>query len=232
MRSAPCWRILGLYPGRNDMNDLFGNQSEGMEHIPLVDADVRFLPGFLTPDEAIRAFESLRTSVAWRDEEIVIWGKRHMQPRRVAWFGDPGTSYSYSGSKLDAMPWTPMLSELRGRIELLSQTHFNSVLLNLYRNESDRMGWHSDNEPELGPRPIIASLSLGARRVFQMKHKHRKELGTHSFELPPGSLLLMAGTTQRFWLHSIRKESRPTDPRINLTFRRIFSPREGKNEVL
>ncbi|WP_425477356.1 alpha-ketoglutarate-dependent dioxygenase AlkB family protein [Lysobacter capsici] len=166
-------------------------------------------------------FRQLMQTTPWREEEVVVWGRRHLQPRLVAWFGDAHASYSYSGSTLTPNPWMPLLEELKQLVELRARAEFNSVLLNLYRNESDRMGWHSDDEPELGKEPVIASISLGAPRVFQMRHKSRKELGIRSYELTSGSLLVMRGETQRHWLHSIRKESKPIGPRINLTFRKI-----------
>ena len=193
----------------------------------LPDADVLYFRNALADDEARKYFDDLHRQTPWREEEIVVWGKRHKQPRLIAWFGDPGASYTYSGSTLAPHPWTPTLQQLRSRIELLVGTSFNSVLLNLYRNELDRMGWHSDDEPALGREPTIASLSLGESRVFQMKHKGRPELGTKSIDLQAGSLLVMKGPTQAHWMHSIRKESRSTRARINLTFRRIVHLRGG-----
>jgi alkylated DNA repair dioxygenase AlkB len=203
------------------MDDLFAGQAKVLEPVPMPDADVQLARGFIEESEADTIFRSLLETVPWRDEEVTVWGKRHMQPRQVAWFGEPGAVYSYSGSTLDPLPWTPLLDDVRRRVESVAGATFNSVLINLYRSERDRIGWHSDSERELGPSPVIASLSLGAARVFQMKHKTRSELGTHSIELPSGSLLLMVGETQRFWRHSVRKESRQVGPRINLTFRRI-----------
>lgn len=205
------------------MKDLLAGQANLLEAVTMPDADVRLARAWIDESEADAMFRSLLDTVPWRDEEVTVWGKRHMQPRRVAWFGEPGAVYSYSGSILDPLPWTPLLDDLRRRVESVAGSTFNSVLLNLYRNERDRMGWHSDNERELGPSPVIASLSLGAARVFQMKHRTRSELGMRSFDLFSGSLLLMAGETQRFWRHSIRKETRQVAPRINLTFRRIFN---------
>lgn len=214
------------------MKDLFEDQIPRAEEIPLVDANLRFFSKFLARSDASRYFECFMGSTPWQDKEVVVWGKRYLQPRLVAWFGEQGTSYSYSGTTLIPHPWSPRLLELRRRVQEYLCSEFNSVLLNLYRNERDRMGWHSDDEPELGAHPVIASLSLGAPRVFQLKHKYRPELGVRSFELPPGSLFVMSGETQRFWLHSIRKEVKPTAPRINLTFRQIQIIRGKPNEVL
>ncbi|MDB5987488.1 MAG: alpha-ketoglutarate-dependent dioxygenase AlkB [Nevskia sp.] len=203
------------------MSDLFQEPLRSSVPIDLPDARILFFRQALSPSDAQRYFDDLYESVQWTEEEVVVWGKRHKQPRLVAWFGDPGAKYTYSGSTLNPQPWTPLLQQLRSEIEELADARFNSVLLNLYRNHLDRMGWHSDDEPALGRDPIIASLSLGESRIFQMKHKRRPELGIKSFELASGSLLLMSGSTQRYWLHSVRKESRPVAARINLTFRRI-----------
>ena len=145
------------------------------------------------------------------------------------WQGLPATpperlvrclSYSYSGIRLEPKPWTPILLDLKARVEALTEQPFNSVLLNYYRDQNDSMGMHSDDERELGRRPAIASLSLGEERTFILKHKTRKDLKTARLKLPPGSLLLMSGNTQRCWQHSIPKRAH-ADARINLTFRNI-----------
>jgi alkylated DNA repair dioxygenase AlkB len=204
------------------MPDLF-DAEVGLERIVLPDGDMRFQKGFLGTRAAEQLFDELYRDVPWRDEQITVWGKRHLQPRRVAWFGDSDARYAYSGLQMQVNPWTPTLLGLKGLVEEACGESFNSVLLNLYRNQNDRMGWHSDNEPELGAKPTIASVSLGASRMFQMKHKIRKDVGLKSFELTSGSLLVMAGATQKYWLHSIRKESKHVDSRINLTFRKIIS---------
>jgi alkylated DNA repair dioxygenase AlkB len=189
--------------------------------LPIPDASLRLIPQALSPAAARDAFAALRTSIDWRQEEIVLWGKRCRQPRLIAWHGDGDARYRYSGLALTPQPWTPALSALRQQVEALAGARFNSVLLNLYRDGRDHMGWHSDDERELGPQPLIASLSLGARRMFQLRHRQRAELAIQSIELGDGSLLLMDGTTQAHWKHRIRRESRPCGERINLTFRRI-----------
>ncbi len=152
----------------------------------------------------------------------MIYGKKFMQPRLIAWYGDMDQSYSYSGINLQPLPWTPTLLEVREKVEEMSAEKFNTVLLNFYRDHRDSMGFHSDDEKELGPTPVIASLSLGATRTFILKHKTRSDFKPMHIELPSGSLLVMKGVTQKFWKHGINKQTKPCGPRVNLTFRRIF----------
>jgi alkylated DNA repair dioxygenase AlkB len=159
----------------------------------------------------------------WRSEVITLWGKEYQQPRLTAWFGDPGASYTYSGLSLEPLPWTDLLSDIRSRVEALAKASFNSVLLNYYRDHRDSMGMHSDDEPELGRNPTIASVSLGEQRTLVLKHKFRKELKPFHLPLDSCSLLLMAGATQHSWKHGINKSNQPCGPRVNLTFRRIVA---------
>jgi alkylated DNA repair dioxygenase AlkB len=163
----------------------------------------------------------LYTSIEWRQEEILLFGKRIPQPRLTAWHGDPAAHYRYSGLPLTPVPWTDVLLQIRRRVEDVSQARYNSVLLNLYRDGKDSMGWHSDDEPELGAEPTIASLSFGESRLFQLKSKNRKGAKTISLELNTGSLLVMRGTTQDRFLHAVPKNQHIQAPRINLTFRMI-----------
>ena len=151
-----------------------------------------------------------------------MWGKKHPQPRLIAWYGDPGRTYTYSGIEMRPLPWTHLLQHIRLKVESACSERFNSVLLNYYRNERDSMGMHSDDEPELGPRPTIASLSIGQERVFTFAPRRRQQLRPMQLTLPSGSLLLMKGDTQRNWKHGIAKASRPMGPRVNLTFRQIL----------
>jgi alkylated DNA repair dioxygenase AlkB len=155
-----------------------------------------------------------------------LFGREVDAPRRSSWVGDPDATYVYSRTRFEPYPWTPALAELRGRVSAWCATDFNSVLCNLYRDGDDAMGWHSDNEPELGPTPVIASLSFGAARRFRLRHRHDPTL-RFEVELPSGSLLVMSGTTQQFYRHDLPRSARVHDARINLTFRRIFpgSPR-------
>lgn len=203
------------------MHDLFSSDIR-FTPVPLEDAHVSFLVRFPFPMTDEDIFKKLLRDTPWVHEKVLVWGKRHLQPRLTAWFGDPGRSYTYSGTVMYPMPWTDLLLALKRELEELVDEQFNSVLLNLYRNQNDRMGFHSDNEPSLGPDPTIASLSYGATRTLIFKHKSRKDLPTKPLKLTSGSLLLMKGATQRNWNHGINKESLPIGPRINLTFRNII----------
>lgn len=168
-------------------------------------------------------YHRLLTESPWREESITLYGKRHLQPRLLCWYGDPEAHYTYSGVAHAPLPWTPLLLEIKSDIEQLVQYSFNSVLLNYYRNERDSMGMHADDEPELGPEPVIASLSLGDERVLQFRHQTRRAEPTRKLPLAGGSLLLMSGATQKHWKHGIAKSRLPCGGRINLTFRAILS---------
>jgi alkylated DNA repair dioxygenase AlkB len=159
----------------------------------------------------------------WRQESITVWGKTYPQPRLTAWYGDPDSYYTYSRITLTPIPWTDLLLEIKERVEIATSASFNSVLLNYYRDNHDSMGLHSDDEPELGPRPIIASFSLGDERTLVMKHKIDAAAEPVRITLGSSSLLLMQGDTQKYWKHGIAKETRRLGPRVNLTFRRILA---------
>ena len=201
-------------------DDLFPAQTT-FERIPMQDAEVYYLRELFLAQTAEAIMNQLINEVRWRAENIVVWGKTYPQPRLIAWYGDNGTSYTYSGIPHDPLPWTDTLIDIKNRIEKFAGTDFNSVLLNYYRSHRDSMGLHSDDEPELGRRPIIASLSLGEERTLILKHKTRRDLKSVRLKLASGSLLLMKGETQHCWKHGIEKEKRPCGPRVNLTFRRI-----------
>jgi alkylated DNA repair dioxygenase AlkB len=188
--------------------------------LPMPDAKVYLLPNFIIEAAQPRVIEALQQEVAWRQEEIKLFGKSIPQPRLTAWYGDEGKSYTYSSLTWQPLPWIPVLSQLCGKLLSTTGVLFNSVLLNLYRNGQDSMGWHADNEPELGQNPVIASISLGQERSFHFKHRTRPDL-KEKLMLPSGSLLLMAGETQHHWLHQVPKSAKPLAPRINLTFRVI-----------
>ena len=173
--------------------------------------------GFLQASEANAPCALLERELGWQQYPIVLFGRRMMQPRLTAWCADPGLTYTYSGTRLESACWHPELSRLRARLEARFDCPFNSVLVNAYRDGSDAMGWHSDDEPELGERPRIASVSLGAPRKFRLRRKG--EGRSHGYWLEPGSLLLMSGTSQRDWQHSIPRTRKPVSIRINLTFR-------------
>jgi alkylated DNA repair dioxygenase AlkB len=167
------------------------------------------------PAEADRLLEELLRVTAWRQEIGTVMGRRVAIPRLTAWHGE--ASYVYSGIRMAPAPWNAPLLELKALAEHLVARPFNSVLLNLYRDGRDSVSWHADNEPGLGREPVIASISLGAVRRFQLRHRHRKE--RLDLDLPHGSCLIMAGATQHHWLHQLPKTARPVGPRINLTFR-------------
>jgi alkylated DNA repair dioxygenase AlkB len=188
--------------------------------IPLPDADLAFYPTLLERQESDRLLTELTQTIDWRQDWITIYGRSLPQPRLTAWYGDPGISYTYSGITLHPSTWTEALLELKARVEAVSGVGFNSVLLNLYRDGNDSMGWHSDDEPELGQNPVIGSLSLGGTRRFALRHRQEKSW-KYQLELTSGSFLLMQGTTQHYWQHQVPKTKRPVSPRINLTFRVI-----------
>jgi alkylated DNA repair dioxygenase AlkB len=202
------------------IDDLFRTQAM-LKRIPLADAEIYYLLELSLAQTTEAVMNQLIDEIPWRAENIVVWGKPVPQPRLIAWYGDKGANYTYSGVHHDPLPWTDTLTDIKNRVEKAAGTNFNSVLLNYYRHHRDSMGLHSDDEPELGRRPIIASLSLGAERNFILKHKTRRDLKIR-LKLASGSLLLMKGDTQYCWKHGIEKEQRPCGPRINLTFRRIY----------
>jgi alkylated DNA repair dioxygenase AlkB len=186
----------------------------------LADADIAFDPHWLGEVDADRLLHGLREDIAWENHRVRLFGREHASPRLSCWIGDPDTAYRYSGTLFQPHPWASLLSPLRERLCVELGNGFNSVLANLYRDGRDCMGWHSDAEPELGSAPVIASVSLGATRRFVLKHKvdARNRL---SIDLPHGSLLLMAGTTQQCYRHALPRTAKAVGERINLTFRRI-----------
>jgi alkylated DNA repair dioxygenase AlkB len=165
--------------------------------------------------------ETLLADTPWRQESITLYGKTHLQPRLLAWYGEPDAAYRYSGRTYQPLPWTDQLNALRRQMEALADAPFNSVLLNFYRDSRDSMGMHADDEPELGPEPVIASLSLGEERALYFRHKRDRQVQGLDVQLPHGSVLLMRGATQNNWKHGIRKLRRDCQPRLNLTFRLI-----------
>ncbi len=188
--------------------------------LDLIDADIVYRRHWLEIAQRRAVFDALLNTTPWSQDEIVIFDKRVKVPRLSSWHGDAGSAYSYSNIALEPRSWTPTLEMLRGRVELTAGCSFNSVLANLYRDGADSVAWHTDDEAELGIDPVIASVSLGATRVFQLRHRttpaHR-----HAMELHDGSLLVMRGTTQRCWHHQIPKTAKIVGPRINLTFRTV-----------
>ncbi len=183
-------------------------------------------PAFLDVAEADAALERLWGELEWSQTEITLFGRRVLQPRLVAWYGDPGASYTYSGLTLDPLAWHPLLTRLRARLEAFTGRRFNSVLANAYRDGADSMGWHRDDEPELGPEPYIASLSLGGERRFLLRPlalENGKRARSRGMALAHGSLLIMKGRSQKDFQHALPKTRRPCGLRINLTYRNILA---------
>lgn len=183
------------------------------------DSSARLHRVAINQERADDLFDRLKRDVAWESRSIHVYGRDVLQPRLVAWMGDPGCTYRYSGIVLEPAPWSEPVAELRALCEQLAGKSFNSVLLNLYRDGNDRVAWHSDDEPDLGPDPVIASVSLGVERRFDLRHKSTGE--TIKVVLPHGSVLVMSGASQREWVHQIPRTARVKKPRINLTFRWI-----------
>jgi alkylated DNA repair dioxygenase AlkB len=197
-----------------DGSDLF-------HRIELPDADIQHYAALFSTSEADRLFLQLRREIDWQQEYISLYGTPRAVPRLTAWYGEPGTTYTYSGIRHKAASWLPVLQCIRQRIERVSCAAFNSVLLNFYRDGADSVAWHADDEPELGRNPVIGSVSFGASRVFQVKHKRQRAL-KHAIALEHGSYLLMQGATQHHWLHQVPKTRGATGERINLTYRRVM----------
>jgi alkylated DNA repair dioxygenase AlkB len=196
--------------------DLF---STGMElvAIPIEDGELSMLTQLPMPIGNAEILARLLDETPWRADTVVVYGKRYLQPRLTAWYGE--ASYTYSGLTLQPLPLTPLLAQLRTAVERVTGQRYNSVLLNYYRDGADSMGMHSDDEPELGPQPVIASLSYGATRTFLLRHRRNNR--TVKLDLTDGSLLLMAGTLQAHWRHGINKTAKLVGPRLNLTFRYV-----------
>ena len=181
--------------------------------------DYQYFNNFYSINESKSIFESLKNEIEWKSEKIKIFGKEVLEPRLVAFYGEK--PYKYSGKINIPKPFTPLLEVIKNKIEEDTNTYFNVVLLNYYRNGADSMGWHSDNEPELGKNPTIASLTFGAERYFDFRNIVDHKI-KHKIFLENGSLLLMKGETQSLWQHQIAKSKKINMGRINLTFRNII----------
>ena len=204
----------------NAQGDLFEHAGRRSWKLP-GEARLELVPDFLPAEDHRGLFERLRRGVRWEQSKIHIAGRWIRIPRLNAWYGDAGSSYRYSGRLFEALPWNEELHALRLLVERECGARFNSVLANLYRDGADSVALHADDEPELGECPLIASLSLGGTRKFQLKHKRNRALPRMDIELCDNTLLIMAGSLQHDWLHQIPKTRRPVPARINLTFRRI-----------
>jgi len=188
--------------------------------LKLKDADIIYYPNVFSKEESITYFKTILDQTPWQHDAITIFGKTYKQPRLTALYANNGKPYSYSNITMTPHIFSNDLLSIKHKIEAITQEHFTTCLLNLYRDGNDSNGWHSDNEKELGTHPIIASVSFGEARLFHLKHRIEKSL-KHKLVLEPGSLLLMKGETQQYWLHQLPKTKRQIGPRINLTFRYI-----------
>jgi alkylated DNA repair dioxygenase AlkB len=186
----------------------------------LPDAEIIYYPEFFNKEQADKIYSELLQEIAWQQDLITVFGKTHPQPRLTALYGNEGKPYSYSNITMQPHPWNTLLQKIKYHIETTAECQFTTVLLNQYRDGKDSNGWHADNEKELGTNPIIASLSFGTERVFQLKHNTIAN-AKKNIVLEHGSLLLMKGRTQHFWKHQIPKTAKPIGNRINLTFRSI-----------
>jgi alkylated DNA repair dioxygenase AlkB len=184
-----------------------------------------FEPEWLSRDEAQRCLAAVRAELIWDQREIVLFGKRIMQPRLVAWAGD--VPYRYSGQTLEPRPFTDTVRALTERVNGFAAARFNHVLLNRYRDGRDSMGMHADDEPELGEDPVVATLSLGASRRMILAPRRPRDGERRSLELPSGSLLIMRGACQRRFRHGIPREPDVTDERVSLTFRQVETGRRS-----
>ena len=185
------------------------------------DGRAEYFPGVLTEQSSTHLMNQLQTSLLWEPDQLIMFGKKVITRRKVAWTGDPKCSYTYSGVKKFPQPWTEELLSIKAHLEKISHSEFNSCLLNFYHDGDDGMGWHSDDERELDQHSPIASLSLGAMRKFSFKHKEDKS--SVSLHLENGSVLIMHSPTQQFWKHALLKTKTVNTPRMNLTFRKILS---------
>jgi alkylated DNA repair dioxygenase AlkB len=209
-------------PSSEQMPD---NPGLGLEHavcyeLPMQNAEVSYYPNWLTSKHATHLMHHFIDQLSWYQPTVKLYGKEMKIPRMQAWYGDPDTEYEYSKHLMQPLPWEHRLFKLKEACEQASNTRFNSVLANYYRNGKDSMGMHADDEPELGKQPVIASVSLGQTRRFSFKHIKTKE--TTRIQLEHGSLLVMKGDTQQYWQHGINKSQTQLGPRLNFTFRSVI----------
>ncbi len=200
---------------------MFDFFSEEKIILDLPDAIFEYYPSFFTQEKADELYNLLHKNTAWQQDTITVYGKNHQQPRLTALYGNEGKPYKYSNIIMNPNPWNATLIHIKELVEEKANQNFTTVLLNLYRNERDSNGWHADNEKELGRNPIIASLSLGEERTFQLKHNTIKD-AKQNVILKHGSLILMKEGSQIHYKHQIPKTKSLKKPRINLTFRTIL----------
>lgn len=199
--------------------NLFNSNPKQPELVKIQDGEYIYIPHFFDKQKSDFFFRKLLDNIDWKQEEMNMYGKILKFPRLTAWYGDNNKPYSFSGITLNPTIWNDELLEIKEIIEPKSKVVFNSVLLNLYRDGSDSISWHTDAEKELGKNPVIASVNFGAKRRFQLRHKETKQ--KIEIELEHGSLLIMQGTLQHYWQHQVPKTKKKVGKRINLTFRTI-----------
>ena len=201
---------------------LFEEPNCDVRGIVISDAELTYYRQAFSIDESQQFMRELMANTPWRQDEIRMHGRAIPRPRLQAWYSDGGARLSYSGMHVEALRWTDQLQEIAQRVKALSGLEFNGVLLYCYRDGNDSVGWHSDDESEFGPNPIIASVSFGAARDFILKHRFRLDEKPVKIFLESGSLLVMGNNVQTHWLHQLPKRKRITEPRLNLTFRNIY----------
>lgn len=194
--------------------------SEPIQLLPF-DGSAILYRDFITVDRANQIFSALYSETKWEEHDLVLFGKRIAEPRLSTWHSEADITYRYSGSLRTPQPWTDLLKSLRDECAVKTGAQFNAVFANLYRDGSDGVGWHADNEACNGPEPTIASLSFGASRRFDLRHRESKQ--TVSTQLDNGSLLVMSGLSQHLWVHQVPRTKRIDQPRINLTFRNVLN---------
>ena len=209
------WHIIALHK----MSEKYYPQLSNQQQLTDSGLSCQFYPDFFLSDND-RLFAELVTTLAWQQERLMMYGKLIDSPRLTVFYGDRGVSYKYTGAIQQAIGWTPLLAQLKTQVEKACGHQFNSVLANYYRDGNDGMGWHCDDERELGTQPVVASLSVGAMRDFYLRQKSHHQ-HKHRLTLPGGSLLVMSGDTQQYWQHSLPKRKRCVEGRVNLSFRYI-----------
>jgi len=197
--------------------DLFSNEKQ---ELILPNAEITYIPNFIDKANADAYFKHLNSKVNWQQDDITVFGKTYQQPRLTALYAENEKPYSYSNITMHPEPFTPQIENIKNKIEAKINHKFTTVLLNLYRDGNDSNGWHADNEKELGVNPVIASISFGEKRPFHFKHRELKA-ERYKLTLEHGSLLVMKGEMQHYWLHQIAKTKKQIGSRINLTFRTV-----------
>lgn len=212
--------LMHTYSENKRNMELFDNLIDSQRNLLPKDGTANYYGSIIAPSKADELFQQLQQTIAWKNDEAIVFGKKIATKRKVAWHGDKPFSYTYSKVTKLALPWTPLLLSLKELVEGQSGETFNACLLNLYHSGEEGMAWHSDGERNLKKNGAIGSLSFGAERKFAFKHKTSKE--KVELILAHGSLLVMKGETQTHWLHRLPPKKHLNQPRVNLTFRTII----------